>query len=91
MVGERELLVVGNFLLSLFYDFITEFFHAAAFHADHMVVVLASIQFEDGIAALEVMPLDKPRRFKLGEHAVYGGQPDFLAFRNQGLVNLFGR
>src|SRR5689334_18069273 len=66
---------------------------AAAVVADDVVVVLDRVahRLEPRHAVAEVDPLDEPRADERVEHAVDGRQPDALAARVEGLVDLLRR
>lgn len=89
MVGEFELHLPSDVLLPLFDQIVFELLHPAAFDTDEVVVMVPAIEFEDGIAAFEMMTLDKPGGLELGQHPVNGGQTNFFPFVKEGLVDLF--
>ena len=55
----------------------------------YMIVVTALVEFEDGVPALEVMPIDQAGCFKLREHPVDSGQPNIFTGIQQCLVDIF--
>jgi hypothetical protein len=61
---------------------IVEFLDLAALQADQVVVVPA-FELEDGLARLEVVPLQQAGLLELGQHAVYRGQADVHALGEQ--------
>lgn len=79
MLIEFEIKLSHHFPLSLFDGLIVEFFDPTAFQTDDMIVVIAMIQFEDGLPSFEVMALNQTRRFELSKDPVNGSQTDFLA------------
>ena len=48
---------------------VVEFDDLAGVHADDVVVLVAFVQFEDRLAAFEMVALQQPRLLKLGQHA----------------------
>ena len=56
-----------------------EFDHLAAVDIDHMVVVLAAVQFVHSMTTFEIMLEHQARRFELGQHPIDRGQTDLLA------------
>ena len=70
MVGYFEFVFTRDLLLLLFDHFVVKFLHLTAFIADDMVMVMSGTQLEYRCAALEVVPGDKSRGFKLGEYSV---------------------
>ena len=48
----------------------------SAFHADHVVVMLAAVEFIDGSSAFEVVLLDQTGSLELGQYPVDRGQSD---------------
>ena len=55
-----------------------------------MVVVLALVQFEDRLAALEVAARQQSRLLELQQHAIDRGQADVGVFGEQQLVHTLG-
>lgn len=91
MFGQGEFFLAGDFLLPLFYQFVVELFDTTAPDAYQMVMVSPAIEFENGIAPFEVVAFYESRRFELGEHPVYRGEPDLLAVGDQRLVDFLRR
>ena len=79
MVAEREAVLFGNGALPLFYDIVDKFLDSSAMHANDVIMMQASLQFEDSLATLEVMPGDKPRRLELCKGSIDGGQSDLFS------------
>lgn len=74
-----------------FFDFsIKKFFNRPAFKAYEMIVVPALVELEDRLASLEVVTLQQPGLFELGQDAINRCQADVHAFAHQGAVNVFG-
>src|SRR6218665_428271 len=94
--GQRMLLQVETALgghrgLALLDLRIEEFLDLAAGQADQVVVVMAFVQLEHGLARLEMVPRQQTGLLELRQHPVDGGQPDVGAFHEQGLVDVLGR
>jgi hypothetical protein len=89
--------VIRQFEISLLCDaglkfldrFIVKLFDLAAMDADQMVMVVAAIQFEDGIPPLEVVPDDESCGLKLREYPIHGRKANFLTFADQCLKDIF--
>lgn len=62
----------------------------AALHADQVVVVLALVQLEYSLVAVEVVAHQQPRLFELREYAVDRGQPNIQVFVGKQPIYLFG-
>ena len=60
MVADLETVFLSDLLLTLLYNFIIKLNHLARTAAHHMVMVLATIQFEYRLSTLEMMPVAKP-------------------------------
>jgi hypothetical protein len=86
-----EIHALGDFLLPLFDEFVVELLDLPALDANQVIVMIAAIQLEYRVAALEMMPLHQAGRFELGQHTIHGRQPDFLSLCQQKLVYFFGR
>ena len=80
VIGQFIMQIPGNFLLPGLDDIVGKFIDSAAFHADEMVMMLATVQFKNRIAAFEMMSRHQPGCFKLGQDPVNGRQPDFFVF-----------
>ena len=76
MVLNDLALGLGNSLLALLDLGVEELFHLAAGGADEVIVVLAFVQFVNGLAALEVAAAQNAGLLKLRQHAVHRGQAD---------------
>lgn len=86
----REAPVLGYLELA-FLDFrIVEFLDAAALQADQVVVVLAIVELEHGLARFEMMAFKQASVFELGEHPIDGGQANIDMLGKQLAINIFG-
>ena len=83
-------MLVGDRSLALLDHILDEFDHLAAFDADQMVVMSATVELEYRLPSLEVVSAHQSGAFELGEHPIHGRQPDLLAIGKQGLVNALG-
>ena len=63
----------------------------AGVDVDHVVVVLAAVEFVHRLATLEVVLEHQAGRFELGKHPVHRGQADVGVVLQQGLEHVFGR
>src|SRR5450432_4298150 len=80
---ERERVVLqleaarhGNVFLALFDLGVVELLDPAAVHADQMVVVLAFVELEHRLAALEVVARQDAGLLELHQHAIHRRQSD---------------
>src|SRR5690606_640439 len=89
--GDGEAAFLGDLGLALLDFGVVEFLDLAALHADQMVVVLAFVELEHGLAGLEVMALQQARLFELGQHAIDRGQADVDILGDEVTVDVFGR
>jgi hypothetical protein len=90
VIDEFETVLFGDLVLQAL-DFVAgEFDDVARFDTDHVVVVLAIIEFEDRVPALEIVACDQARRLELREHAIDRRKPDFLTRVQQILVDILG-
>lgn len=90
MIGQLEAQTTRDFLLPLFDQWVAELLDPTTFHAEHMIVMVASVELENGISALEMMAFDKTCGLELRQHAVDGRETDFFPFAQQKLVYFLG-
>ena len=90
MLGQFEAEPLGDGALPLFDVLVAEFLDPPAFQTQNMVVVFALIEFEHGMATLEMMAPDQPGRLELSENPVYGRQADFFPGLLQRPKNFLG-
>ncbi len=90
MFTDREAPFGGNLVLPLLDLGIVELLHPATLEADQMVVVMPFIEFEDGLARLEMVALEQAGLLELRENAIDRGQADVHAVTQQMAVNIFG-
>ena len=69
---------------------VLELLDPPAVHANDVVMMQAALQFEDRLAALEMMAGDQPRCFELGKGTVNRGQPDHFSCFKQFAIDRFG-
>ena len=89
MIGQLEPLALSDLVLQTLDGLVLEFLNSAALHAHQMVVVVAPVQLKDGVATLEVVAHHQTGGFELGQNAIDRGQPDFFAFGEQLVEDLF--
>ena len=88
VVVDGEAAFLGDAGLA-FFDFgVEELLDLAALQADQMIVVVALVEFEHRLVAVEVVAHQQPGLLELGEHAVDRGETDILAFVRQQPVHL---
>jgi len=81
---------LGYFSLRRF-DFLADKLNnLAGFNTNHMIVVLAGVEFVVGLPAFEIVFLHQACRFELTEDAVNGRQADFLFGLDQTAVDVIG-
>ncbi len=72
-------------------DFIVgKFDDLAGLDAHHVIVMLAVVEFEYRMSALEIVARHEPGRLELGQHTVNGRQADILPRIEQFLVHVLG-
>ena len=83
MIADFEAALFGNAILSFFDLRVVELFDAPAIDADQMVVVLAVVDFEDGLAGFEKVAFEQAGLLELGQYAIDGGQANVHVFIDQ--------
>ena len=78
MINQLVSMLCCNFPLALLDHGIVELHDITRGHADHVVVVLATGQFEHRMPGLEIVTNHQAGAFKLGENTIDGGQTHFL-------------
>lgn len=68
---------------------VEEFLYVPAAETHEVVVVPTLVELEYCLASLEIVPLEQPGLFELGEHPINGGQADIHAFGHQRPINIF--
>ncbi len=90
MFSDVKTALFGDRMLAQFNFFIEEFFDQATVEADQMVVVRALVQFKNGLAGLEMIPVQQAGLLELRQDAIYRGQADIHVFKQQDSVDIFG-
>jgi hypothetical protein len=85
---QHEAPLGGDLVLPQLDAFIDEFVDLPAARADQVVVVLAFVQLEDGVARFEVPAKQDARFGELHQHAVDGGQAHVDLFGQQEFVHI---
>jgi hypothetical protein len=67
-----------------------EFEHLAAFDADHVIMMMTLVEFENGTPSLKVVPNDQPRLLKLRQHAIHSGESHLFTRIEQFPENILG-
>lgn len=91
MILQMETALARNFDLAPLDLGIVELFDVPAFDADDVIVVSALFQFEDRLAAFEVVPDEESGLFELSENAIHRRESGVGAFFDEHLVNVFRR
>ena len=91
MVVNIESPILGHFLLAFFNLCIVKFLHAAALHADKMIVMAAFIQFKYCLATFKMMPYQNAGLLKLRQYPVYGCETNISVLVQQQFVDVFRR
>lgn len=89
VVGQFKISLFGDFVLQGFDGGIIELLNAATLHTDQVIMMIPSVEFEYGVAALEMMANHQSRGFKLGQDPVDRSQSDFFSLIHQGAKNVF--
>ena len=91
MVGNDKTFGKRNILLALLYLSVVKLFHFAAIKTDHVIVVLAFVEFIHRFAAFEVVSVEQTRLLKLHEDSVNRGQSNVCVVMEQLFENVFSR
>ena len=90
MVCQVKVSLFGDLCLQFFYGGVMKFLNLSALHADQMIVMIATIQFENRVAPFEVMTHHQARRLELGQYPIDRGQPNLFPLVHQGSEDVFG-
>ena len=83
--------VLGDdLILAPLYLRVDELDNFSGIHADHMIMVIARGNLEDGMTAIKIVPLHDAGGLKLREHTVDCGQPNVFPGTNKRFVHVFG-
>ena len=91
MFAQAKAEFLGFFVLALFNHIILEFNNQAAFDANHVIVMIAALQFEYGMAAFKVVATHKASGLKLRKYTVNSGQTDIVLSIEELAINVFSR
>jgi len=61
----------------------------AALDAHQVIMMIATVQFEDRVAALKMVTYDEAGGLKLGQHPIDGRKPNLLTVSHEGFENFF--
>lgn len=89
MIVDREAALLGNAVLALLDFSVDELFDFAALQADQMIVVVAMIEFEYRLVAIEMVAHQQARLLELGEHAIHRGQSNVLTIVREQPIDFF--
>lgn len=86
--GKGEAETFGDFFLTSFDQFVGELIDLAALDANDMVVMATAVEFKNGIATFEMMPVDQASGFELRQYTVHRRQTNLLTFSEQDFIEL---
>lgn len=89
MAFKNKAVFFGYPVLTLFDFSIAELFDLAAIRANEVIVMIAVIQFEDCLAAVELAANENTGLLELSKNAIHGGQAYVDIFGNQCAINIF--
>mgnify|MGYP006283987681 CR=1 FL=1 len=89
MIRQFEISLLCDAGLKFLDHFIVKLLDLSAMDTDQMVMMLAAIQFEDGISPLEVVSDNESCGLKLREYPIHGRKANFLTFADQCLEDIF--
>jgi hypothetical protein len=90
VIGQPNIVMLGDVTLTLFYHFIGEFDHLATVKANQVVMVLLGRQLKHGLAAFKVVTGDDACIIKLVQNAIHGRQTNLFTMIDQSFVEVFG-
>ena len=90
VVDQLEAVLLGDIVLQALDLVAGELDDVAGLDADHVVVMLAVVELEHRVTALEVVAGHQAGGLELRQHTVDRGQTDFLTRIQQVLVNVLG-
>ena len=90
MLGDIETALVRYFLLALFDFVIEEFLDSSAIEANEVVMMRSLVEFEHCLAGFEMISMQQPSLFKLGQHTIDCCQTDIHIIRQKDFVDVFG-
>ena len=89
MIGQFEAELASHLVLALLDGLVEKLLNVATIQADDVIMVRSTIELEDGMTALEIMPLHKPGTLELGQYPVDSREADLLSVFKQHLVDIF--
>jgi hypothetical protein len=90
VIGQSNVVVLGDVTLTLLYHFIGELDHLATVEADQVVVVFLGRQLKHGLAAFEVVTGHDAGIIKLVQNAIDGRQTNLFTMIDQSFIEVFG-
>ena len=90
VLANDETAILGNLRLPAFDLSIVEFLDPAAVDTDQVIMVLSGAQLEDRLARFEIVALNQPCLFELGQDTIDGGQADVQILGEQQSVDILG-
>lgn len=89
MTFKHEAFIFGHGMLTLFDFGIGEFNHLATRCANEVIVVIAIVQFENGLATIELAAHENTGLLELGKHTINRCQTDIDVFGDQCAIDVF--
>jgi hypothetical protein len=88
---QAEAKFFGFLVLALFDDIVLKLNNQAALDADHMIVMVATLKLEYGMAAFKVVTTHQTSRLKLRKYTVNSGQTNIVLPIEKLAINIFSR
>lgn len=89
MAFKGKAVVLGDLVLAFFDIGIRKLNNLAAIRTDQVIVMIAVVEFKDGLAAVELAAHQNASLFELGEDTVNRCQADIDIFGDEGPVHIF--
>lgn len=89
MVLQFEAVSCHNLALSSFNFIVKELNDLAGVYTHHVIMMGSTCHLEDCVGAIEVMPFDNARAFKLGQYPIDGREPNIFASLQERTIDIF--
>ncbi len=90
MFLDSETAFLGDAMLAFFNFSVHKFLDLAALQAHQMVMMIALLEFEYRLVAIEMVAHQEAGLLELREHAIHRGQSNVLADVGEQAIHLFG-
>ena len=90
MFLDGETAFLGDAVLAFFDFSVHKLLDLAALQANQVVVVIALLEFEHCLVAIEMVAHQQASLLELREHAIYRGQSNVLAVVGEQAIHFFG-